>query len=157
DPTWGGIIGVPPEFGNEDYNDHHFQFGYVLQAAATLARFDPAFRDCARPVLDQLVADFMGGMTGFPPDRVFNGYEGHSYASGFGGGPDGNDQESSSEAVHAWESVVQWGIATSNTAMVDEGLARYAIEAATARVYWLGEGEDVLPAPYAHSTAGIVW
>ena len=43
DPVWGGLVGVPPEFGNQDYNDHHLQYGYLVRAAATMAAADPAF------------------------------------------------------------------------------------------------------------------
>ena len=39
---WGGIVPHPSEFGNADfYNDHHFQYGYLIAAAAAVAEVDP--------------------------------------------------------------------------------------------------------------------
>jgi hypothetical protein len=43
-----------------------------------------------------------------------------------------------------------------NPRLVTYGVTHYAMEAATARTYWLGEGVR-RPAGYAHTNAGIVW
>ncbi|GGQ73561.1 glycosyl hydrolase [Couchioplanes azureus] len=161
DRVWGGLIAVPAEFGSGDYNDHHFQYGYLVRAAAVLAEADPAFlRDYGGAVA--LVArDYSGtlsgtGANGFPAFRAFNAYLGHSAASGFAPFADGNNQESSSEAVAAWEAVTRWGIVSGDEQLTTYGVTHYALEAATARRYWLGEGAE-RPAGYAHTVAGIVW
>ncbi|GIE99870.1 glycosyl hydrolase [Paractinoplanes rishiriensis] len=161
DRTWGGLIAVPAEFGSGDYNDHHFQYGYLVRAAAVLAEADPGFlRDYGSGV--SLVArDFSGtlsanGPDGFPPFRVFNAYLGHSAASGFAPFADGNNQESSSEAVAAWEAVTRWGLVSRDAGLTAYGVTHYALEAATARMYWLGENLQ-RPAGYRHTVAGIVW
>ena len=90
DTVWGGIVAHPSEFGNSDfYNDHHFQYGYLIAAAAAVAEVDPQFASSYGPVVDLLVDDITGVDTGspnaasFPPFRVFSPYEGHSIASGF--------------------------------------------------------------------------
>ena len=161
DDTWGGLIAVPAEFGSDDYNDHHFQYGYLVRAAAVLAAEDPAFRRDYGDAVGLVVRDYSGtlsanGADGFPPFRAFNAYLGHSAASGFAPFADGNNQESSSEAVAAWEAVARWGVVTGDADLTAYGVAHYALEAATARMYWLGEGLE-RPAGYRHTVAGIVW
>ena len=161
DKTWGGLVAVPAEFGAQDYNDHHFQYGYLVRAAAVLAAADPSFARDYGDVADLVVRDYAGSLavgpaSGLPPFRAFNAYLGSSAASGFAPFADGNNQESSSEAVAAWEAVTRWGLVRGNAAMTSYGVTHYALEAATARMYWLGEGVD-RQAGYAHTTAGIVW
>jgi len=161
DATWGGLIAVPAEFGSGDYNDHHFQYGYLVRAAAVLAEADPAFRRDYAAAVDLVARDYSGtlsghGPDGFPAFRAFNAYLGHSAASGFAPFADGNNQESSSEAVAAWEAITRWGLVSGNAELTSYGLTHYAVEAATARTYWLGENTK-RPAGYAHTVAGIVW
>jgi endo-1,3(4)-beta-glucanase len=130
DRTWGGLIAVPAEFGSQDYNDHHFQYGYLVRAAATLAQADRAFVRDYGAVVDPVVRDYAGGQEpeGFPPERAFSPYLGHSLASGFANFASGNNQESSSEAVAAWEAVVRWGAASGQPDLVARGTERYALE-----------------------------
>ncbi|GID90971.1 glycosyl hydrolase [Amorphoplanes digitatis] len=159
--VWGGITAVPAEFGSGDYNDHHFQYGYLVRAAAVLAESDPAFLRDYGGAVDLVARDYSGtlsgdGAPGFPAFRAFNAYLGHSAASGFAPFADGNNQESSSEAVAAWEAVTRWGIVSRNARLTTYGITHYALEAATARRYWLGE-QGRRPAGYAHTVAGIVW
>jgi endo-1,3(4)-beta-glucanase len=161
DQSWGGLVAVPAEFGSNDYNDHHFQYGYLVRAAAVLAEADPDFLALYGPTVDLVVREYSGalsseGADGFPPFRVFNAYVGNSAASGFATFADGNNQESSSEAVAAWEAVVRWGLVRDNATLTSYGLTHYAIEAANARRYWLGEG-TARPAGYGHRSVGIVW
>jgi endoglucanase Acf2 len=152
---------VPAEFGSSDYNDHHFQYGYLVRAAAVLAQADPGFARDYGPAVDLVVRDYSGalasgGTAGLPAFRVFNAYLGHSAASGFAPFADGNNQESSSEAVAAWEAVVRWGLVRQDMGLVTFGMTHYALEAATARAYWLGEGIG-RQSGYSHTGAGIVW
>jgi len=161
DKTWGGLVAVPAEFGAQDYNDHHFQYGYLVRAAAVLAAADPGFARDYGDVVDLVVRDYAGSLaigpaSGLPPFRAFNAYLGSSAASGFAPFADGNNQESSGEAVAAWEAVTRWGLVRGNAAMTSYGVTHYALEAATARMYWLGEGVQRQPG-YEHTTAGIVW
>lgn len=161
DRIWGGLVAVPAEFGSNDYNDHHFQYGYLVRAAAVLAEADPVFLREYGAAVGLVVRDYSGtlsgsGADGFPAFRAFNPYLGHSAASGFAPFADGNNQESSSEAVAAWEAVVRWGLVTDDADLTAYGVSHYALEAATARMYWLGEGLQ-RPAGYEHTVAGIVW
>ena len=158
DGTWGGLVAVPAEFGSEDYNDHHFQYGYLVRAAAVLASVEPGFARDYGGVVNLVIHDYAGGyrVPGMPSDRAFNPYLGHSLASGFGNFTDGNNQESSSEAVNAWDAVARWGAVTGQRDLLDLGVERYALESLTARMYWLGEGV-ARPAGYQHKEVGVVW
>jgi endo-1,3(4)-beta-glucanase len=161
DKLWGGLVAVPAEFGSQDYNDHHFQYGYLVRAAAVMARHDPAFGHDYRDAVDLVARDYSGslaakGAGGFPGFRYFNAYLGHSAGSGFAPFADGNNQESSSEAVAAWEAVARWGLVSGNADLAAAGVTHYALEAATARRYWLGEGAE-RPPGYTHQGVGIVW
>jgi endo-1,3(4)-beta-glucanase len=159
DTTWGGVILEPAEFGSQDYNDHHFHYGYLVHAAAVVAEIDPTFADEHAPLVDLLVSDVLGDEDdpGFPERRAFNPYLGHSFASGFAPFADGNNQESSSEAVNAWWALARWGLVTGRSDLIDDAVAHLHVEAQAARVYWLGELGDDRPAGYAHEVAGIVW
>jgi endoglucanase Acf2 len=161
DKAWGGLIAVPAEFGSNDYNDHHFQYGYLVRAAAVLGAADPAFPRDYGATVDLVVRDYTGalaskGADGFPPFRNFNAYAGHSAASGYAPFADGNNQESSSEAVAAWEAVARWGVVRGNAELTTFGVTHYALECATARMYWLGENL-ARPSGYGHTGTGIVF
>lgn len=100
-------------FGNGFYNDHHFHYGYHIYAAATVSHFDNDWgrkhfeqvlylvRDIANPSEDDVY---------FPKCRQKDWYQGNSWASGvvrpF---PNGRNQESSSEAIAAYEAVSLFG------------------------------------------------
>ena len=156
DPEWRGVVGMAPAFGSEEFNDHHFHYGYFLYAAGVLATHDPSVVDNLRPVLDLLAADIAGGSdTGMTPRlRVYDVYAGHSWASGTAPFADGNNQESSSEAVSAWAGLSLWADATGDADLATQAAWLLSSEAATARAYWTGP--DV-PAGFAHQVFGINW
>ena len=100
-------------FGNGFYNDHHFHYGYHIYAAATVAHFDNDWgrkhfeqvlylvRDIANPSEDDVY---------FPKCRQKDWYQGNSWASGIPlPYPNGRNQESSSEAIAAYEAVTLFG------------------------------------------------
>jgi endo-1,3(4)-beta-glucanase len=157
--VWGGIVGVPVEYGSQDYNDHHFHYGYMVRAAAILAESDAQFLTDYASMVDLLVDDYAGSATtaGLPEQRTFQPYLGHAAASGLVPFADGNNQESSSEAIQAWHAMARWGAVRGNAAMTDLGRAYYALETTTALLYWLGETTGVRPAGYTHTVVGIVW
>jgi endoglucanase Acf2 len=126
-----------------------------------LAAADPGFLRDYGATVDLVARDYSGalsdkGADGFPAFRAFNPYLGHSAASGFAPFADGNNQESSSEAVAAWEAVARWGLVRGSPTLATYGLTHYAMESATARMYWLGEGATRMKG-YDHAGTGIVW
>ena len=160
DAVYGGVLIVPSEFGNDRYNDHHFQYAYLIRAAATLMELDPEFAQSeSGKVISQLVDALVVGITGVgagaPGVRVWNAYEGHSYATGIADSGAGPNQESSSEAAHAWESIARWAAVNGNQELLDSSLALWTLETDSARTYWLGGIEYI--GDYAHPTIGIYW
>ena len=55
-----GMIGLTPSFGSDEYNDHHFHYGYFLYTAGLLAANDPALVAKWQPVMDLVAADIAG-------------------------------------------------------------------------------------------------
>jgi hypothetical protein len=65
DTTWGGLIGfgdaatgAENNCGNRAYSDHHFHYGYLLQAAAAVGRGNPAWLAARRDAVLAVLRDF---------------------------------------------------------------------------------------------------
>ncbi|MCT9820608.1 glycosyl hydrolase [Microbacterium sp. W1N] len=151
------VVGKTVSFGSEEGNDHHFHYGYFLSAAAVLATARPDLVERMRPVMTVLAADIVTGAAdgALPALRTFDPYRGHSWASGFSPFADGNNQESSSEAVAAWNGVALWAAAAGDTALAARATWLLSTEADAARRLWLEP--DALPAPYAHGIVSLTW
>jgi endo-1,3(4)-beta-glucanase len=139
DNTLKGVIGVKSSFGSEEFNDHHFHYGYFIYAASILADHDPDFLSKYKKYVDLLVADIAApeGTEGFPPLRAYDRFTGHSWASGYGDFADGNNQESSSEATNAWAAVYNWARVSGNTKLQETAQWLYANEVESTKEYWL--------------------
>ncbi len=139
-----GLVGKVASFGSDEFNDHHFHYGYLLYAAAIAVQDDPSLQKRLQPVMDLVAADLAtdGGSSFFPDQRAFDAYAGHSWASGYVPFRDGNNQESSSEAVAAWNGLALWADATDNQPLADEARWMLANEAASAQAYWVGFDQD---------------
>jgi len=160
DSETGGVVGQQPAFGSEEFNDHHFHYGYFLYAAALVAADDPDLRDDLAPTMTILAADLASGSASefFPVRRTFDPYSSHSWASGMSPFADGNNQESSSEAVAAWNGLGLWADIASDASLAREATWMLSSEAAAAASSWVGF--DTATAPYddyAHDVVGIVW
>jgi endo-1,3(4)-beta-glucanase len=145
DDTWGGVVTTRSltspsvEFGAGHYNDHHFHYGYFLYAASVLARSDPAFAETHRGGLLALardVANPSGSDPRFPRFRHMDFFRSHSWAAGLSELGDGQDQESTSEAVNAWYGLHLLGLATGDARMSELGRVLQALEVDGARTYW---------------------
>ena len=88
DATAGGVItrsswsDPAADFGNADYNDHHYHYGYLLSAASLLRPYLSSNR--WDRFLDSLASDVCNNKPGkwYPITRHFDFYQGHSWASG---------------------------------------------------------------------------
>jgi endoglucanase Acf2 len=160
DPEAKGIVGKVASFGSDEFNDHHFHYGYLLYAAAIAVQDDPSLQQRLQPVMDLVAADLStdGGSSFFPDQRAFDAYAGHSWASGYVPFRDGNNQESSSEAVAAWNGLALWADVTGNDPLADEARWMLANEAATAQAYWVGfDQEQSVYDGYDHSIVALNW
>lgn len=113
DGSWKGLVSSADpaaDFGNANYNDHHFHYGYHIHAIALIAKVDASFRggqwfknsnafDYATTMLRD-VANPSTSDKFFPQFRSFDWFHGHSFAHGIFASGDGKDEESSSEDYH---------------------------------------------------------
>ena len=163
DERWGTLIGYPSSFGSAAaLNDHHFHYGYFLHAAAELGRSDPTWLapDRYGPFVDLLVRDVASGRRddpAFPFLRVFDPYADHSWASKNGVAGDGNNQESSSEAMNAWSALVLLGELRDDPALRDLGAFLYASELAAIEAYWFDVAGTNHPKAYPAPVVPMIW
>ena len=160
DPEIGGVVGQPASFGSDEFNDHHFHYGYFLYAAAVAVRDDDGLAEKLTPTMTLLAADLASGETNkyFPARRAFDPYSGHSWASGFAPFADGNNQESSSEAVSAWNGLALWADAIGDHGLSSQARWMLSAEADSAMAYYLDFDRSTEPfAGYERGVVGIVW
>jgi len=169
-------------FGNGYYNDHHFHYGYFIQAAAAVAHFDHEWgKEFFERVLLMVrdIANPSEADTHFPLFRHKDWYQGSSWASGITMPvPNGKNQESTSEAIAAYEAVALYGkvmkqiwqeenddgrIATSQQ-IADVGRLLTATELVSAQRYWHvpdvsndDELQRIYPEQYHQYTVGMLW
>lgn len=161
DDTVRGVVGVDFSFGSELFNDHNFHYGYFIYSAAILSKYDSEYFDKNKNFINLLVEDIANtnkNNQDFPYLRGFDLYEGHSWASGISSFGDGNNQESSSEAVNAWYGTYLWSKEIKNIELENYSLWLYNREASVALHYWLNiDLSDDLYKNYSHSIVSLLW
>ncbi|HOZ56959.1 MAG TPA: glycosyl hydrolase [Nakamurella multipartita] len=152
------LIGQEASFGSDELNDHHFHYGYLIYAAAVVSANDSALADKIAPVVDLAVADIASAQasSAFPQYRNFDPYSGHAWASGSSPFADGNNQESSSEAVNAWNAVALWAKVRGNTELQNQATWMMSTEANAAKLYWTNTDTSEFPA-FTGSIAALNW
>lgn len=158
DPAVHGVVGLAASFGSDQFNDHHFHYGYFLYAAGVLAADDPSVVPKLSPVMDLLAADIASPTATalFPVRRTFDPYVGHSWASGYSPFADGNNQESSSEAVNAWNGLALWARASGQQGLADQAKWMLSAEAAAATSQWTNAPLGGFPA-FDGSIVALNW
>jgi endoglucanase Acf2 len=160
---WGTLIGYPASYGSDvEMNDHHFHYGYFIKAAAEIAQHDPAWAAEERfgGLVRQLIRDIANPRRDderFPFLRNFDPYAGHSWASGHARFGDGNNNESSSEAMNAWCGILLWGEATGDIALRDLGLYLYTTEMNAIQEYWFDIRNENHPPEFTPSVVTMIW
>lgn len=163
DEQWRTLTGYPAEYGTDtQLNDHTFHSGYAIMGAAVVAQYDSVWASPSKwgGMVDLLIRDgnnYDRTDTRFPFLRAFDAYAGHSWAAGHGDFGDGNNQESSSEAMNFAAGVVLWGEVTRQPQVRDAGIFLYATEQAAIEQYWFDVDDAVFPATYQHTALGMVW
>ena len=154
DQTNHGMVGLVSTFGSDEFNDHHFHYGYFLHAAALAAMDDPSLLPELSPMATLLASDIARptASDNFPAMRVYDVYASHSWASGTSPFADANNQESTSEAVAAWVGLRLWAETSGDQALADQAAWMQSTEADTALKYWLNFNvDDPLYAPLEYS------
>ncbi|MDR0799551.1 MAG: T9SS type A sorting domain-containing protein [Dysgonamonadaceae bacterium] len=161
-PNYGALIGFPPGYGSQGFNDLHFHIGYFTAGAARLMMVDKEFkRDFAEmtKLVTRTYANWDHYQTASdiyqPFLRTFDPYLGHSFAGGTGDGG-GNNQESTSEAINSWFGMYLLGIELNDKAIIDAAAMGYMLEVTAAGEYWLDLYGDNFPSTYGHDYVGIV-
>ena len=161
--NWGTLFGYPDSFGSvSELNDHHFHYGYFIKAAAEIARVDKTWASDANwgAMVKLLIRDFASPNRSdslFPFLRNFDVYAGHTWASGHGRFGDGNNNESSSEAMNAWTGVILFAEAIGDTALRDLGIYLYTTEMNAVNEYWFDvTGQNHHP-NFTRATASMIW
>lgn len=163
DKNWGTLIGYPASFGSDvELNDHHFHYGYFIRAAGELARRDPSWAADAKwgGMVKLLIRDIASPDRAdplFPFLRGIDPYAGHSWASGHSKFGDGNNNESSSEALNAWYGMILLGEATGDKALRDLGVWLFRTELEAVNDYWFDVTDRFHPATYTPSVVTMVW
>ena len=152
------IIGQKASFGSDELNDHHFHYGYLIYAAAVVSANDPALAEKIAPVVDLVVADIASAQasSAFPQYRNFDPYAGHSWASGSSPFADGNNQESSSEGVNAWNAVALWAKVRGDADLQTQATWMMSSEANAAKLYWTNADFSEFPA-FTSTIAAMNW
>lgn len=168
----GSLFGFPQAYYTVDgMTDHHFHYGYFINAAAQVALKDATFVEQYGHIVDELIGDIATAEENtpdsrYPQFRYFSQYEGHSWASGHANFGDGNNQESSSEALNAWAGLILYGQATGNDELTERGIYLYTTEVSAVNNYWFDIDGDILDSSFTqksgsslpkHSQASIVW
>lgn len=146
------------EFGNELGADHHFHYGYYLYVFSTLVEYRPNLKAYYREVAENMLFDIanLGYSEKYPHLRSYSVYEGHSWADPYADFADGNNQESTSEALNAWYGIWLWGKVTQNNEYQNLGEWLFANELAGTRAYWFAY-KNPFPEKYERQIASIVW
>ncbi|MBA8793210.1 endoglucanase Acf2 [Friedmanniella endophytica] len=160
DPQAKGVVGMTPSFGSDQFNDHHFHYGYFLSTAAILAQGHPDLVAKYKPVMDLLAADLAssGDNGAFPDRRTFDAYAGHSWASGTSPFADGNNQESSAEAMNAWNGLALWGDVSDDKPLATEARWMLSTEAQAGLDYWTNfDTSDPVYQGFDHKIVSLNW
>ncbi|WP_151193579.1 glycosyl hydrolase [Cysteiniphilum sp. JM-1] len=161
EPIWGTLIGYPASFGsNDQLNDHHFHYGYLVKAAAVIALYDSAWATDYKDMINLVIKDVANierNDMRFPWLRQYDLYAGHAWASGHASFASGNNQESSSESMHFSSAVILWAEATQQDNLRDLGVLLYSLENQAINQYWFDVDNAVFPSDFSHSNNAIVW
>jgi endo-1,3(4)-beta-glucanase len=159
DPELHTVVGLQASFGSNDSNDHHFHYGYFIYAASILAEHDQQFVNEYGSMVNLLVADIANYNSDeqLPLRRSFDAYFGHSWASGSSPFNDGNNQESSSEAINAWLGISFWADIKGNQDLKDQADWMLSQETASMQQYWLNDARIIGAGNYKHEIVSLNW
>ena len=147
---FNSTVGYPSGYGSvQNFNDHHFHYGYFLRAAAMIGRADPEWLQAHLPMIDALrrdVATYDRADNSYPFLREFSPFYGHSWANGTADAG-GNDQESTSEAINFAVGLIELGQLTGNNEWRDLGLYMFEEEILATEQYWFNQDADLTQSP----------
>jgi endo-1,3(4)-beta-glucanase len=161
--SWGSVY-----YSNNDFNtatelsDHAFTHGYLIYASSVLAMYDETFEAEYGDMVDLLLSDYMHHEKqsyDFAYLRSFDPWAGHTWAHGFGSFAEGNNIESSSEAIQSWVGGYLWALKRGDTELMDAAIYGFVHELNSAKVYMFDYHDVVFKDQYEQyaSVAGMIW
>lgn len=158
---YGTLLGYPAGHGQDNnINDHHFHWGYIIGAAAYIAQHDATWKEKWSPMIELLIRDAASTDRNdslFPYQRSFSPYAGHCWANGFGSAGPGNDQESTSEAMQFHTNLLHWAEVTGNEKLRDQAVYMYVTEVSAANEYWFDKSNRNFASDYGHFLSSRVF
>lgn len=159
DDDWHFLIGYPDSYNSGDKaNDQSLQFGYMINAAATIAQLDPdwAKQENWGGMVNEIIQNVNNWRRDDPSYaflRAFDPYRGHNWASGTG---TGITQESATESLNFDAAVARWGAATGQEDIEELGNYLFTTEAQAFMDYYLDVNKTAFPEGYDRSRVGIL-
>lgn len=158
----GLVFHSVPEFGHESGNDHHYQYGYYI---ASYARFYNEFSSMEQKGVEKVITNFIKeGIPGYFKDskypltfRFLDSYEGHSWADAKAQFADGNNEESSSEALYYWYAFWLWGEKTHDKKLTDLSEFAFSLEVAGTQTYNFLANNKYLESNFKKPLISLVW
>jgi hypothetical protein len=157
-----GVLGFTD--ADESLNDHQLIAGYFIKVAAFLDQYDSTWGQTTLPVgtgkngyLQGKMGDIVNLMIGdvanadrasnmFPYMRNFDVWAGHSWADGGANDDNGENLESSSEAMNFDSAVIQWGQVTGDQSMLNLGVYLYTTELQSVQSNWYSiDNQTIVP------------
>jgi endo-1,3(4)-beta-glucanase len=161
--AWGATY-----YSNNDFNtaselsDHAFTHGYLVYASSVLSMYDPTFYNQYGQMVDLLLNGYMHPYRDsydFAHLRTFDPWAGHTWAHGFGTFAEGNNLESSSEAINSWVGGYLWALQKGDHKLRDAAIYGFVHELQHAKIYMFDYEDIVFKDEYNQyaSVAGMVW
>lgn len=159
DTKYGGVVSSGDwaststgyDFGNTYYNDHHFHYGYIVHAAAVVGYVDAqlggTWAQDNRAWVDALVRDVANPSDSdsyFPVSRMFDWFQGHSWAAGLFSNANGKNEESSSEDYNFAYGMKMWGAVVGDSSMERRADLMIAIMARSMNDYFLYSDDNTV-------------
>jgi endoglucanase Acf2 len=160
DQNFNALLAVPGAyFSSDSINDQHLGFGYYIQTAALIAQYDPAWAAPSQMggMIDLIIKEVANDALDtrgqlLPRLRNFDPYAGHSWADGAANSNNGNNQESSSEALNFATGLIHWGEVTGDASLRDLGVYLFTTESTSVNYYYFNQANPKNPAAHAGVT-----
>lgn len=173
DTLYGGVTSTANnggdtslDFGAGYYNDHHFHYGYIIHAAAIVGYVDQleggTWAESNKGLINALIRDVANPSSDdpyFPISRLFDWFQGHSWAAGLFTNENGKNEESSSEDVNFSYAMKLWGKVIGDKAMESRGDLMLQIQKHSMNSYFLYSDDNTIEplSIVANKVSGVLY
>ncbi len=145
-----------------EMSDHHFTHGYLVYASSVASIYDDTFYQNYKDIIKALANDYFNenkNSDAFPYLRTFDTWAGHSWAHGFGSFAEGNNQESSGEALSSHVANYLYGLKAENQSMIDAAIYGFTTEMNALKQYVFDYDQDIFATNYSSvvNISSILW